>query len=451
MVIAAETGSGKTYAYLAPLLTRLLQLPQPLPCPAAAVLCPNSVLADQVEAAANALVGDDGAPLLRTVALTADMVRATPQCLAQHTQASPPFPSLQSLRAAVASGIPIVVCTPARLLEEVFDYSSGSWRSHPCPLAATALRTVVIDEADMLLSGGFARPLKQLVQLLDRAERATRAAEQEHAPEDGEAGEAPDAEAAEAEAAPSSAPPPRQFLFAAATVHSSGRCTPGETLRAGFPDAVWVEGPQLHRCLPHVTQAWERLPDGCTPETLADEVLAALGGEPGQAMVFANTTEAVLLLADAMQARRPGVRAFCADMTLADRRSTVDTFRSGEARILVCTDAAARGLDVPAVSHVVQANFALSAVDFLHRVGRTARAGAPGRVTSLFDSQAAALVAAVRAAVEQGQRVEEAFSRKRSFSKKLKKYGETRRGPVDLARAAAKRLGPPGPRPPVIT
>ena len=75
MVIAAETGSGKTYAYLAPLVTRLLQLPQPLRCPAAAVLCPNSVLADQVAAAANAMTGDDGAPLLRAAALTADVVR----------------------------------------------------------------------------------------------------------------------------------------------------------------------------------------------------------------------------------------------------------------------------------------------------------------------------------------------------------------------------------------
>jgi superfamily II DNA/RNA helicase len=355
----------------------------------------------------------------------------------------------------VAAGIPIVVCTPARLLEEVFDYSTGSWRTHPCPLAATALRTVVIDEADMLLSGGFARPLKQLVQLLDRAERAARTAEQQFATPE----EAADAEA---EAAPSAPPPPsrsssspsRQFIFAAATVHSSGRCTPGETLRAGFPDAVWVEGPQLHRCLPHVTQAWARLPDGCTPDQLAEEVLAALGDPAaGQAMVFANTTETVLLLAAAMQARgMPSVRAFCADMTLAERRSTVDAFRSGEARVLVCTDAAARGLDVAAVSHVVQANFALSAVDFLHRVGRTARAGAPGRVTSLFDGQAAALVAAVRAAVDQGQRVEDAFSRKRSFSKKLKKYGESRRGPVDLARAAEKRLGPPGQRaPPIFT
>ena len=451
MVIAAETGSGKTYAYLAPLLTRLLQLPQPLPCPAAAVLCPNSVLADQVEAAANALVGDDGEPLVRTVALTADMVRTLAELPYIISRTDGPSP--QSLRAAVAAGIPIVVCTPARLLEEVFDYSSGSWRTHPCPLAATALRTVVVDEADMLLSGGFARPLKQLVQLLDRAERAARSAEQQFTSLKEDGVEAVNADA-EAEAALSAPPPPgRQFLFAAATVHSSGRCTPGETLRAGFPDAVWVEGPQLHRCLPHVTQAWARLPDGCTPDQLAEEVLAALGDPAaGQAMVFANTTETVLLLAAAMQARMPSVRAFCADMTLAERRSTVDAFRSGEARVLVCTDAAARGLDVPAVSHVVQANFALSAVDFLHRVGRTARAGAPGRVTSLFDGQAAALVAAVRAAVDQGQRVEDAFSRKRSFSKKLKKYGESRKGPVDLAKAAEKRLGPPGQRaPPIFT
>jgi len=353
-----------------------------------------------------------------------------------------PAHSMQSLYSATEAGIPIVVCTPARLLEEVFDYSSGSWRTHPGPPAAAALRAVVIDEADMLLTGGFERPLKQLIQLLDRAERASKPVAEEGVEQPPRERETDDSAA-------------RQFVFAAATVHSSGRCTPGEALRSGFPDAVWVEGPQLHRCLPQVAHNWQRVPDECTAEELAEQVQAALDTPPGQhqhqqrVIVFANTTQAVQQLAAALGARMPGaVGAFCADMTLQDRRAVVDAFRSGAVPVLVATDAAARGLDVPAVSHVVQANFALSAVDFLHRVGRTARAGAPGRVTSLFDSQSAALVSAVRSAVEQGHRVEDAFSRKRSFSKKLKKYGESRRGPVDEARAAAKRLGPPPPRAP---
>jgi superfamily II DNA/RNA helicase len=88
------------------------------------------------------------------------------------------------------------------------------------------------------------------------------------------------------------------------------------------------------------------------------------------------------------------------------------------------------------VAHVVQAEFALNAVDYLHRAGRTARAGAPGRLTSLFDDEAAQLVAAVRSAVDAGSPVEDAFSRKRSFRKKLKKYGEERRGVIDPEKAA---------------
>ena len=60
-------------------------------------------------------------------------------------------------------------------------------------------------------------------------------------------------------------------------------------------------------------------------------------------------------------------------------------------------------------------------MDYLHRVGRTARAGRPGRVTSLYAEGDADLVHAVRGAIERGDPVEGAFSRKRSFKKKLKK------------------------------
>lgn len=90
----------------------------------------------------------------------------------------------------------------------------------------------------------------------------------------------------------------------------------------------------------------------------------------------------------------------------------------------MATDAAARGLDVPGLAHVVQAHFAANAIDFLHRVGRTARAGTAGRVTSLVAPGAADLAAAVRGAVEEGAPLEGAFSRKRSFRRKLRRYGE---------------------------
>ena len=97
--------------------------------------------------------------------------------------------------------------------------------------------------------------------------------------------------------------------------------------------------------------------------------------------------------------------------------------------VLVCTDAAARGVDVPEVAHVVQAEFAGNAVEYLHRIGRTARCGAVGCVTNLIGAGDEELVLAVRKCEEAGVSVESAFSRKRSFKKKFKKYGETRTAP----------------------
>ncbi len=92
--------------------------------------------------------------------------------------------------------------------------------------------------------------------------------------------------------------------------------------------------------------------------------------------------------------------------------------------VIVSTDAAARGIDLPGVTHVVQADFATNAVDFIHRIGRTARADKGGRVTSLVVPDAAVLAAALRACIEEGRPVEGCFSRNRSFNKKVRRYGE---------------------------
>eukprot|EP01026_Neomeris_dumetosa_P003113 TRINITY_DN10848_c0_g1_i7.p3 TRINITY_DN10848_c0_g1~~TRINITY_DN10848_c0_g1_i7.p3 ORF type:complete len:117 (+),score=16.80 TRINITY_DN10848_c0_g1_i7:2-352(+) len=91
---------------------------------------------------------------------------------------------------------------------------------------------------------------------------------------------------------------------------------------------------------------------------------------------------------------------------------------------MVATDAAARGMDIPNVTHVVQAYFAESAVVFLHRVGRTGRAGSEGRVTSMYMQKDEELVEAIRSYLSKGLSVEGAFSRRRSFKKKIRKYGE---------------------------
>lgn len=92
--------------------------------------------------------------------------------------------------------------------------------------------------------------------------------------------------------------------------------------------------------------------------------------------------------------------------------------------VVVTTDAMARGVDLPAISHVIQADFASTATDFLHRIGRTARAASGGKVTSLYRPAQQVLAETLQQYIEQGRPVEDCFSRNRSFSKKLKKFGK---------------------------
>lgn len=91
--------------------------------------------------------------------------------------------------------------------------------------------------------------------------------------------------------------------------------------------------------------------------------------------------------------------------------------------VMVCTDAAARGIDIAGVTHVVQADFAATAVDFIHRIGRTARAGLGGKVTSMYREDSATLAMVLKEYIEAGKPVEGCFSRNRSFSKKMRRYG----------------------------
>ena len=95
--------------------------------------------------------------------------------------------------------------------------------------------------------------------------------------------------------------------------------------------------------------------------------------------------------------------------------------RGGKGLVLVCTDSVSRGLDIPSVNHVIQAQFATNAVTFLHRSGRTGRAGRSGVLTSTFEGGDRDLVAAIRSAVESNENMDSIFSRKRRFRKRIKK------------------------------
>ena len=101
-------------------------------------------------------------------------------------------------------------------------------------------------------------------------------------------------------------------------------------------------------------------------------------------------------------------------------------FRENKKKILVCTDNAARGLDLPNVRHVIQAEFALNVVQYLHRIGRSSRAGVVGRATSFYDQKSMDLVNSINSETQESGgsgsgTVNQSFSRKRGLRKKWKK------------------------------
>ncbi|KAJ4959723.1 hypothetical protein NE237_019633 [Protea cynaroides] len=449
VVVAAETGSGKTYGYLVPLMDKLCSTfgsardgdsdqmssqTQGL----SLVLCPNVMLCEQVVRMANSLRDDNGELLLRVASV----------CGRQLWPVAQPH---------------ILVSTPASLLNYLYAIDHEKRRR---PDFIRHVEYVVFDEADMLLCGSFQNQVIRLIDMLRFEEKSLSKikgsvpkspgelnAESEvhsepedieglqpdfvHDEEDSDGEDGSEYLTVDTEAAPRQGKDWRrvrkiyerskQYIFVAATLPVNGKKTAGGVLKRMFPDASWVSGNYLHCHNPRLEQRWIEVTVETQVDVLIDAVKQgvrpeALGSGTGvnRTMVFANTVDAVESIAKIL--RQVGVVciSYHSSSSLEERTKNLKYFleRGG---VLVCTDAAARGLDIPNVSHVVQAEFATSAVDFLHRIGRTARAGLSGVVTSLYMESNRDLVAAVRHAGKLGQPVEKAFSRKRGFRNKIKK------------------------------
>ncbi|XP_012479438.1 DEAD-box ATP-dependent RNA helicase 22 isoform X2 [Gossypium raimondii] len=457
VVIAAETGSGKTYGYLVPLIDKLygaghdadndLEKATVSSRTFSIVLCPNVLLCEQVVRMANDLSGDDGRPLLRVAAV----------CGRQGWPVNEPD---------------VIVSTPVALLNSIDP------KKHHRSDFIRAVKYVVFDEADMLLSGGFENHVIRLIhmlrfdeKLLSRVNKAgsenpvepssdsvshfdfegEEDMQNESISEAEEMSEG-DVDAEDLMEETQTSPVKRkdwrrvrknyerskQYIFVAATLPVNGKKTAGAVLKKMVPDANWVSGSYLHQHNPRLKEKWIEV----TTDNQVDALIEAVkqfgskasdhGAGVSRTMVFGNTVEAVEAVANILQ--RAGIECYRyhTGLSLAERAESLDDFRA-KGGIFVCTDAAARGVDIPNVSHVIQADFATSAVDFLHRVGRTARAGQFGVVTSLYNESNRDLVNAIRAAGKLGQPVEAAFSRKRSFRNKLKKRGSNKAGQISTA------------------
>lgn len=143
---------------------------------------------------------------------------------------------------------------------------------------------------------------------------------------------------------------------------------------------------------PRIDQSVYMVPRG-TKQALLEHLLAGPGVD--RAIVFTKTKHGADRVCRRLERAGVGAGAIHGNKAQAQRQRTLLAFRDGRCRVLVATDVAARGLDIDAVSHVFNFDLPVEAEAYVHRIGRTARAGAAGIAISFCDSEERGLLRAI--------------------------------------------------------
>ncbi|MDP5007528.1 MAG: DEAD/DEAH box helicase [Glaciimonas sp.] len=230
--------------------------------------------------------------------------------------------------AALRTGIEIVIATPGRLLDHV--------QQKTISLAQTHL--LVMDEADRMLDMGFLPDLQRIVNLL---------------------------------------PKERQSLMFSATFSPEIK-----KLAASFlNNPITIEVARSNATADNVTQTMYKVND----QTKLDAVAHIIRERKlKQVIVFSNTKIGASRLARHLEADGIKATAIHGDKTQNERMAGLEAFKQGEIEVLVATDVAARGLDIAELPCVINCDLPYNAEDYVHRIGRTGRAGASGDAISLY-------------------------------------------------------------------
>lgn len=303
MMIQARTGSGKTGAFLLPMLDRLDATRATCQ---ALILVPTRELARQVWQEAERLCGDKG---LSTVAIYGGIgYRAQIDALAQGTH--------------------IVVGTPGRVLDHLLKRT----------LSLEYLKMLIFDEADRMLSMGFYPDMREIQRYLPRREIHT-------------------------------------CMFSA-TFSSAVQRTAREFIRT--PEFISLSSDHVHVT---DTEHIFYLVDGMDKDRSLVRLIEV--EQPDSAIIFCNTKDRVHYVSVVLQRFGYDADELSADLSQPAREKVLARVRKGTLRFLVATDIAARGLDIPSLSHVIQYEPPEEAEAYIHRAGRTGRAGATGIAISL--------------------------------------------------------------------
>jgi superfamily II DNA/RNA helicase len=312
VLVSAQTGSGKTAAFMLPALQLLAEPHKVAPSdkgagPRVLVLTPTRELAMQVTKATETY----GRKMkrVRTVSIVGVM----------------PYPLQNRL---LKMGVDILVATPGRLLDQM---QSGR-------VDLSRVQMLVFDEADRMLDMGFKDDIDAVV---------------------------------------AKVPADRQTLLFSATLDNNITAMAGNMMKN--PVRIDVSGHKTRH--ENIEQRLLYADDLSHKNRLLDHLLRDT--EVQQAIVFTSTKRAADDLALDLIGQGHAAGALHGDMKQGARTRTLENLKRGRLRVLVATDVAARGIDVQGISHVINFDLPRQAEDYVHRIGRTGRAGRSGIAISL--------------------------------------------------------------------
>jgi len=313
---AAQTGTGKTAAFILPIIQQLLPNANASTSPArhpirALILTPTRELSDQV--ADNASLYAKHTDLRTAVVFGGVDIK----------------PQAMLLRA----GVEILIATPGRLLDHLGSKTAD----------LSQVQILVLDEADRMLDMGFLPDLQRIINLI---------------------------------------PAQRQTLLFSATFSPEIKKLAQTYLR----NPITIEVARQNAAADTVKQVVHFVKSenkrAAIVTILQNRVKA---GHTKQCIIFTNSRLGCARLAIALE--RDGIKAAAihGDKSQSERMLTLEAFKSGAIDALVATDVAARGLDIPDMPCVINHELPFSAEDFIHRIGRTGRAGSSGDAIALVD------------------------------------------------------------------
>ena len=312
LLAAAQTGTGKTAAFMLPALERLKRYATSSTSPAMhpvrmLVLTPTRELADQIDQNVQGYIKN--LPLRHTVLFGGV--------------------NMDKQTADLRAGCEIVVATVGRLLDHVKQKN----------INLNKVEIVVLDEADRMLDMGFIDDIRKIMQML---------------------------------------PKQRQTLLFSATFAPAIRKLAKDFMNAPEIVEVAAQNTTSANVEQHIIAV-----DALKKRNLLERLIVDL--QMNQVIVFCKTKQSVDQVTRDLVRRNLAAQSIHGDKSQQSRLETLNAFKEGSLRVLVATDVAARGLDIAELPFVINYELPTQPEDYVHRIGRTGRAGADGVAISLMD------------------------------------------------------------------